>query len=306
MAKKYLDNNGLLYFWQKITNTFVKKDGTKVLSTNDYTTTEKTKLSGIEEGANKTVVDTVLNSTSTNPVQNNVINSALNNKVDKITGKGLSTNDLTDDLLTKLNNTATKVEEIATVGGEPNIIETVKVNGTILTVTNKSVNVEVPTNNNQLTNGAGYITGIDNNDVTDALGFTPYNATNPNGYINAIEVGRILDDRNFQTSAQVNSIIDGKGYQTADQVDTAIADAIGDITGISYEVVTSLPSTGEAGVIYLLSNGGTNPNIYDEYIYTNNKFEKIGTTDVDLSDYVQNTDLEVITNSEIDTIVSNN
>lgn len=32
---------------------YVKKDGNKVLSTNDYTTAEKTKLAGIAEGANK-------------------------------------------------------------------------------------------------------------------------------------------------------------------------------------------------------------------------------------------------------------
>jgi hypothetical protein len=41
----------------------------------------------------------------------------------------------------------------------------------------------IPTNNNQLTNGAGYITGINSGNVTTALGFTPYNATNPSGYI---------------------------------------------------------------------------------------------------------------------------
>ena len=44
---------------------------------------DKTKLDGIEEGANKTVVDTALSDTSTNPVQNKVVNSALNNKADK-------------------------------------------------------------------------------------------------------------------------------------------------------------------------------------------------------------------------------
>lgn len=41
---------------------------------------DKTKLDGIEEGANKTVVDTALSGTSTNPVQNKVINAALNGK----------------------------------------------------------------------------------------------------------------------------------------------------------------------------------------------------------------------------------
>lgn len=41
----------------------------------------------------------------------------------------------------------------------------------------------IPTNTNQLTNGAGYITGINSSMVTTALGFTPYNSTNPNGYV---------------------------------------------------------------------------------------------------------------------------
>lgn len=56
----YLDQNGVLYLWQKIvakiTNMIANKvdkvDG-KGLSTNDYTTAEKTKLTGIAEGANK-------------------------------------------------------------------------------------------------------------------------------------------------------------------------------------------------------------------------------------------------------------
>lgn len=41
-------------------------------------------------------VDTALSSTSTNPVQNKVINTALANKVDKVSGKVLSSNDYTD------------------------------------------------------------------------------------------------------------------------------------------------------------------------------------------------------------------
>lgn len=95
---KYLDENGLLYFWGKIKTALSAKvdkvDG-KSLSTNDYTSTEKNKLAGIEAGANKTTVDSALSSTSTNPVQNKVVNTALGNKVDKVTGKGLSTEDYT-------------------------------------------------------------------------------------------------------------------------------------------------------------------------------------------------------------------
>ena len=47
-------------------------------------------------------VDTALSSTSTHSVQNKVITAALNNKIDKVTGKGLSTEDFTTALKTKL------------------------------------------------------------------------------------------------------------------------------------------------------------------------------------------------------------
>lgn len=48
------------------------------------TATDKTKLDGIEAGANKTVVDANLSQTSTNPVQNKVVNDALATKQDTI------------------------------------------------------------------------------------------------------------------------------------------------------------------------------------------------------------------------------
>lgn len=56
----------------------------KGLSTNDYTTTEKNKLAGIAAGANKTVVDDALSASSTNPVQNKVINTAISNLNDLV------------------------------------------------------------------------------------------------------------------------------------------------------------------------------------------------------------------------------
>ena len=57
----------------------VDKVSGKGLSTNDYTTAEKNKLANIAEGANKTVVDSSLSASSTNPVQNKVVNTAINN-----------------------------------------------------------------------------------------------------------------------------------------------------------------------------------------------------------------------------------
>ena len=67
----------------------------KGLSTEDFTTAEKTKLAGIETNANHTTVDNSVSAISGNPVKNSAIYSALLSKVDKVVGKGLSTEDFT-------------------------------------------------------------------------------------------------------------------------------------------------------------------------------------------------------------------
>ena len=58
----------------------------KGLSSNDYTTTEKNKLSGIADGANKTIVDAGLSNGSTNPVQNKVVTTKFNELSDSLGG----------------------------------------------------------------------------------------------------------------------------------------------------------------------------------------------------------------------------
>ena len=71
------DSNFATTVATQIGNKVDKVDG-KGLSANDYTTAEKDKLASIENGANKTVVDTDLNSTSTNPVENKAIYAQFN------------------------------------------------------------------------------------------------------------------------------------------------------------------------------------------------------------------------------------
>ena len=56
MADKYIKLAQLSHFLNKSKEVFVQKDGTKVLSDNNYTTAEKTKLAGIDVGANKYVL----------------------------------------------------------------------------------------------------------------------------------------------------------------------------------------------------------------------------------------------------------
>lgn len=59
-------------------------------------------LDNSKEGGGSVTVDDALSSTSKNPVQNKVVKAALDNKVDKVSGKGLSTNDYTTTEKSKL------------------------------------------------------------------------------------------------------------------------------------------------------------------------------------------------------------
>ena len=87
---------------------------------------------------------------------------------------------------------------------------------------------------------------------------------------------------------------------TLAQLSQSINTAVGKITSFEYKIVDSLPATteGKKGVIYLVAHSGsTNQNSYDEYIFlpaegsTAARYEKIGTTDIDLTPYAKKTDI---------------
>ena len=80
-------------------------------------------------------------------------------KVDKEEGKGLSENDFTDEDKEKLDD----IEE----GAQENVIEVIKRNGTALPITDKTVDIAVPTTTSSLTNDSGYIT----NEVDDLVNY---------------------------------------------------------------------------------------------------------------------------------------
>ena len=182
-------------------------------------------------------------------------------KQDKESGKGLSSNDYTGTEKAKLAN----IED----GAQVNDLEAVQVNGVDVPINNKIANIPVPTNNNQLTNGANYTT------------------------MSAVE------GKGYQTSSQVNTIITGKGYQTQSQVQ-ALINAAGHL---KKQIVQTLPTTGQSDIIYLVpkSTSETN-NAYDEYQWINNKWELMGDSQIDLSGYYNTSNLIPLTEAEIDAI----
>ena len=285
---KLLDENRLAQLWALIKGKFVQVETGKGLSTNDFTTDEKNKLSNIEAGANENIIEGI--------AVNNVDIAPVNKRVNLTVPTKVS--ELTND--EKFQTDAEVASAIKGSGYQANVIETVKVNGSILDVdSKKSVNVIVPTDNSVLANGAGYQTA---SDVSSALANSGYQA-------NVIETVKVNNVALTPTSKAVNitvptdnsALTNGAGYQTAKNVTDAINEAIGGLTGISFEIVETLPTQGKTGVIYLIAHShGTRDN-YDEYIWLekSKSYEKIGNTDVDLSNYVTKNDITIMTEQEL-------
>ena len=129
-----VDDNGLLYILQKIKGLFVQKETGKGLSSNDYTSAEKTKLGGVATGAQVNVlegvqvngvdqtisgkkvdiavpvVDSELSGSSTNAIRNSTVKGALDAKAPlaspAFTGNPTVPTQATSDNSTKAASTA--------------------------------------------------------------------------------------------------------------------------------------------------------------------------------------------------------
>ena len=84
-----------------------------------------------------------------------------------------------------------------------------------------------------------------------------------------------------------------------------VTKAIADVSGFHAEIVSELPETGKTNILYLVvKTEAASGNGYDEYLYINNAWELIGNTNIDLSGYVQASEMHAITNTEITDIVN--
>lgn len=195
---------------------------------------------------------------------------------------------------TEVSDLSDRVDDIVSEGGEPNTIETVKVNGTALTPdASKAVNVTVPTKTSDLTNDG---------DGTSNFATEDYVAQN-GGKIDKIQVNgteQSITNKtvNIPVPTKTSDIANDSDYQTAAQVQAAIAA----MQHLTKKVVDTLPATGEDDVLYLVpdDHGGANK---DMYIWNGSAFQLVGNTETDLSGYWNETNLPAITTAEIDAIV---
>ena len=98
---------------------------------------------------------------------------------------------------------------------------------------------------------------------------------------------------------------DGTNAVTGKAVYDFVTAAIAGISGFHAEIVSELPASGQSNILYLVAKStAASGDGYDEYLYINGGWERIGSTDIDLSGYVQAADMHAITNTEISDIIN--
>lgn len=257
---------------------FVAQESGKGLSTNDYTTAEKTKLRGIAEGANKYVHPSYTAQKSglykvTVDAAGHVSGATAVAKAD-ITGLGIPAQDTTYSNMAPATASAAGKSGLVPAPAAGKQASFLRGDGTWV----------VPENTTyaDATTSTHGLMSVNDKKKLDAIA--------SGAQVNKIETVKVNGTALTPDSSKAVNV-DLSAYAKSDAVNSQIATAVSGITQIDYTVVDSLPSTGKKGVIYLVANSGTGTNIYDEYIYINSKFEKLGSREMDLSSYAKKTDI---------------
>ena len=127
----------------------------------------------------------------------------------------------------------------------------------------------IPSNTSDLTNDSGFITG-----ETDPTVHAWAKAENKPTY----EVSEISG----LTETLLNYYATGETY-----TQTEVNNLIGAINQFRYEIYADITGVTDpqSNVLYLIGPKGTGSDQYEEYVYANSTFTKIGDTTIDLSDY---------------------
>lgn len=105
---------------------------------------------------------------------------------------------------------------------------------------------------------------------------------------------KLLDSRDIEwdNETTIPKTVRFEDVYTKSEVEQKINSA-GHITRKVLGSASQLPSTGVDNIIYMVpkSDNETGNDIYNEYMWINNKYEIIGNSKVDLSDYVKYSDI---------------
>lgn len=235
-------------------------------------------------------VDTTLSSTSTNAIQNKAVNTALTNKADKattISGYGITDAKIENGTITLGNNSIKPLTAHQNISGKADKATTLAGYG----ITDAKIS------NGTITLGSNSITPLVSHqslsayaktaDVNTALGKKADKATTLSGYgITDAKISNGVITLGTGTITPLTSHQSLSNYYKKTEVDTLITNLKAGLVN----VVDSIPTTGDAGKLYLVKTGDETQNLYTEYVYVNEAWEKLGTQKLDLSGYLTKTD----------------
>ena len=211
-----------------------------------------------------------------------------------------------------------KVDEIIAEGGEPNVIETVKVNGTALTPVNKAVDVTVPGDLSDLTNtgqdpyatqgyvdqNGGKIDKIKVNDVEQTITNKTVNITVPEDLEDLTNTGSDPFAQMSDVESAVVGALKPKGSVAFASLPALSSANLNNVYNVTDAFTTTADFVEGAGKSYPAGTNVAIVNIGTDASPTYKYDAMVGM--IDLSGYWSKIELVDITTAEIDAIIDGN
>lgn len=291
---KVLTDSGVSYLVNKIDESLeqkVDKVSGKGLSTNDFTTAEKTKLSGIGTGAQANVIEAIKVNGVAQDITSKAVNidlstyaiktevsSALNGKVDKVDGYSL----MSSAEKSKLANLPANANE--TYATKNDISSVYKPKGSVASKSNLPSSASI-----------GDVYNVKDTDMN-------YVWAEIDGKAQWDQLGTSIDLSNYYTKAQVNEIIgaiegDVGSVYTKSEIDGMVSTINGNVSALQTEV----GKKANASSVY--TKAEVDSAIDNDVAVVNARVtSEVATLNTVLSGKVNTSDLVAISNSEIDAL----
>ena len=292
------------------------QDAKYVHTDNNFTNEEKEKLQSVENGSQKNMIETVKVNGNSLSIKEKAVDINVPTKLSELSNDGNFVQDA-NYVHTDNNYNSAQKKKLLKIEDEAqvNVIESVKVNGTDLSVSNKSVDVSVPTNLSELNNDGNFVQDskyvhTDNNFTND---YKSLISANQRSALTAIAIARGANQaKSFNTYSEMIGFFNQNPNWGI----------IGDVT-LNYQVGQNI-MIGTVNVpdlwIAVDASGG-----YSKYTYTtdetfandlnnalaNGEFLRVGwvalgvleTQKVDLTDYSTTEQMNSVIQTAVDTVL---
>ena len=240
-------------------------------------------------------LDTLL--TDVNTLKTNVYNLDLSTINDDVAWIKAKTDKITVTDNVNLDNMQTAIETLSTT---VNNLDLEAVNTALEWKADKSTTY-TKTETDTLLNAKANTSDINTSLEWKADKSTTYTKTETDNLLNnKVNTSNIKNLTNLATKSELptktSDLTNDSWFVTNDWVQDIILEELNQFDKLDYEVVTTLPTTWETWKRYLVKVEWEDK--YNEYIYTNNKWNNIGTTwNIDLSDYYTKTEVDAMPKS---------